>query len=118
MLNALIHGVQAPRGQKDVIREYKGGVKFWNGGSSLTVFWDLADHTETGKSWKGAHRQVNGPSEEGIQGYLVTSLRSPLCNLWPALRDENGMPMAVAMKIQDRLENKVVFSPEHLPCER
>ena len=40
MLNALTRGVQAPRSQKAVIREYEGGVKFWNGGSSLTVFWE------------------------------------------------------------------------------
>lgn len=94
MLNTLTHGVQAPQSQKAVIKEYEGGVKFWNGGSSLTVFWESYQITQELARPGRAHRQVNGPSEEGSQGYLVTSLGVHCAMSGPALRDENGMPMA------------------------
>ena len=96
-------------------------MTFWSLSKRLVTYSNNCYYimfTGTGKTRKAAHRQVNGPSEEGSQGYLVTSLRSPLCNVWPALRDENGMPMAVALKIQDRLENKAAFSHKYLLCER
>lgn len=80
---------------------------------------ELVDPIGTGRSWKDTQKQVNGPSDMGSHGYLVTSLGvSPLCDVWPPSRDESVMLMAVATNSQERLEKKAALSPGHLLWER